>query len=114
MIPLSVVNPTIFVSPKTSRGDTGDKLPIPTFAVVDNDPVFAIQPSVAIATMFCKPEASPTNLVAVKTPDTASIFIVPAVMTPVTTDPVKLAIPVILALPRTSRNFSGLVVYLRY
>ena len=45
MIPLSVVNPTIFVSPKTSRGDTGDKLPIPTAAAELNSA--AAEPSSA-------------------------------------------------------------------
>ena len=54
-------------------------VPIPTFPTVESVPAFESHPSVAIATIFCNPEASPTNLVAVIIPLVAS-SVIPAPM----------------------------------
>ena len=47
--PVSVVIPTRLTSPRTSSGDDGIRLPIPTFDVVERFPALIIHPSTAIA-----------------------------------------------------------------
>ena len=88
-------------SPLTSNVFVNIVVPIPTFPTVESDPAFAIQPSVAIATIFCSPDASPTNFVALIIPVEESIVIpTPTVKIPlITAPPVKLVTPVTDALP---------------
>ena len=85
-------------------------LPIPTDDVVDSVPDNSVNPAVEIATIFVSPDASPTNFVAVRIPEDASILIDPTVSAVETFTVVKLDTPLIFALPNTSRISVGTVV----